>query len=64
MGLRLTDIFLKTKEELIGIPISFTVKDVEFKENEAIISFVEIPTMVIKVGSKVETKSWSRKKRT
>ncbi len=61
-GIRLTDIFLKNREELIGTAISFTIKDVEFKDNEAVVTLNEIPTMVIKIGSKIETKSFNRKK--
>lgn len=62
-GLKLTEIFLKTKEELIGTSIYFTIKDVEFKDNEAVVVLNEIPTMQIKISSKIETKSFSRRKR-
>ncbi len=62
-GLKLTEIFLKTKEELIGTSIYFTIKDVEFKDNEAVVVLNEIPTMQIKISSKIKTKSFSRRKR-
>ncbi len=63
MALKLFDIFLQPKEQIIGKTIEFTIKDIDVKENEAIISFVEVPTMQIRIGSKVETKSFIRKKR-
>jgi hypothetical protein len=63
MGLRLFDIFLLPSEQIIGKKVEFTVKAVDVKDSEAIITFEEVPTMQIRIGSKVETKSWSRKKR-
>ncbi len=63
MALRLFDIFLKPKEEIIGSKVEFTIKDIDIKENEAIVTFTELPTLTVRIGSRVETKSFTRKKR-
>lgn len=63
--MRLFDIFLQPKDQIIGKKIEFTIKDLEIKENtgEAILTFVEIPNIIIKIGSKIESKKATRRKK-
>lgn len=63
MALRLLDIFLSPPENLRGKKVEFTISDVVIKDNEAIVTFEELSTLQIRIGSKIETKSFTRKKR-
>ena len=64
-AMKLLDVFLLPEQDIIGKKIEFTVKSMTMveKTGDAIVTFEELPSLLIRIGSKVEARKLDRRRK-